>query len=115
MATLLIGIVVITLVVPLCVYIVGQFKAFSAAIQGMSNGQVPSWAASLSLAILLVTFEALGGLTVVALTDVIQGALLAAGACIMFAYVQTLHGGMLWGRLKRSARTVQAQCNYLGV
>ena len=94
MASLLIILILVATIVPTFVYIVGQFGAFSASIVRMSNFVIPSWLAAVCLAVLLVGFESLGGLTIVALTDVIQGIILGFGAFAMYAYVATVFKGM---------------------
>jgi len=81
---------VLTLVItiPCFVYLIAQFTAFSSTITSLSDDNIPFWAASIFLGIMVVMYEVLGGLKAVALTDVLQGSILLLGALMVFVYVE---------------------------
>eukprot|EP01006_Ploeotia_vitrea_P021207 TRINITY_DN53562_c0_g1_i1.p1 TRINITY_DN53562_c0_g1~~TRINITY_DN53562_c0_g1_i1.p1 ORF type:complete len:672 (-),score=27.53 TRINITY_DN53562_c0_g1_i1:102-2117(-) len=87
-------VMVVSLVVPTAIYVLAQFASFGGTISGLSGGTIPTWAGSLFLAGLLVIYEAVGGLTAVALTDVLQGLVLLFGSCVIFVFQGTVFEGM---------------------
>ena len=57
----------------LCNYTLAQLKAMGAAVEGITDGAVPSAYGIIALAIIMVIYETLGGMRSVAWTDVLQG------------------------------------------
>ena len=77
----------------LCNYTLAQLKAMGAAVEGITDGGVPSAYGIVFLAIIMVIYETLGGMRSVAWTDVIQGVVLLVGFSIIFVLVPQLGGG----------------------
>jgi len=80
--------------VPCFVYLIAQFVAFSSTISSLSDDNIPFWAASIFLGIMIVMYEVFGGLRAVALTDVLQGSILLVGALMVFVFVERMYGGL---------------------
>jgi SSS family solute:Na+ symporter/sodium/pantothenate symporter len=79
----------------LCNYTLAQLKAMGAAVEGISNGAVPSAYGIIALAIIMVIYETLGGMRSVAWTDVMQGIVLLIGFAVLVVIVPTQLGGGL--------------------
>ena len=77
----------------LCNYTLAQLKAMGAAVEGITNGAVPSAYGIVALAIIMVVYETLGGMRSVAWTDVLQGIVLLAGFLILVFLIPDLGGG----------------------
>ena len=75
-------------------YTLAQLKAMGAAVEGITNGAVPSAYGIIALAIIMVVYETLGGMRSVAWTDVIQGSVLLVGFAILLVIVPQLGGGL---------------------
>ena len=79
----------------LCNYTLAQLKAMGAAVEGITNGAVPSAFGIVALAIIMVVYETLGGMRSVAWTDVMQGVVLLTGFLVLaFIIPQKLGGGL---------------------
>jgi len=79
----------------LCNYTLAQLKAMGAAVEGLTDGMVPSAYGVVALAIIMVVYETLGGMRSVAWTDVLQGVVLLAGFLILVLIIpQQLGGGL---------------------
>uniref|UniRef100_A0A0G4HUP1 Sodium/solute symporter n=1 Tax=Chromera velia CCMP2878 TaxID=1169474 RepID=A0A0G4HUP1_9ALVE len=85
-------IISLTLLASLALYTVAQFTAMGTTVEGMSNGKISSLVGAASLTVLLLLYEALGGLTAVAFTDTMQGFLMLLGFALMLAYIQSRGG-----------------------
>ena len=79
----------------LCNYTQLQLKAMGAAVEGITQGAVPSAYGIIALAIIMVIYETLGGMRSVAWTDVIQGVVLLVGFALLVMIVPTQLGGGL--------------------
>ena len=79
----------------LCNYTLAQLKAMGAAVEGITQGAVPSAYGIVALAIIMVIYETLGGMRSVAWTDVIQGVVLLVGFALLVMIVPTQLGGGL--------------------
>ncbi|MEE3232685.1 MAG: sodium:solute symporter family protein [Candidatus Latescibacterota bacterium] len=77
----------------LCNYALAQLKAMGAAVEGITDGGVPSAYGIVFLAIIMVIYETLGGMRSVAWTDVLQGVVLLVGFSIILVLVPQLGGG----------------------
>ena len=77
----------------LCNYTLAQLKAMGAAVEGITDGAVPSAYGIIALAVIMVIYETLGGMRSVAWTDVLQGVVLLVGFSIIFVLVPDLGGG----------------------
>lgn len=75
-------------------YTLAQLRAIGAAVEGLTNGSVPSAYGIISLAIIMVVYETLGGMRSVAWTDMIQGILLLLGFLMLLFMVPGLAGGL---------------------
>ena len=75
-------------------YTLAQLKAMGAAVEGLSDGAVPSAYGIIALAIIMVAYETLGGMRSVAWTDVIQGVVLLLGFSILLVLIPRLGGGL---------------------
>ena len=78
----------------LCNYTLAQLKAMGAAVEGLTDGAVPSAYGIVALAIIMVVYETLGGMRSVAWTDVIQGTVLLVGFAILLVVIPQLGGGL---------------------
>lgn len=75
-------------------YTLAQLKAMGAAVEGITDGQMPSAYGIIALAIIMVIYETLGGMRSVAWTDVIQGVVLLTGFSILLFVIPGLGGGL---------------------
>ena len=75
-------------------YTLAQLRAIGAAVEGLTNGAVPSAYGIITLAIIMVVYETLGGMRSVAWTDMIQGILLLSGFLMLLFMVPGLAGGL---------------------
>jgi len=75
-------------------YTLAQLKAMGAAVEGLTHGSVPASYGIVTLAIIMVLYETLGGMRSVAWTDVIQGVLLLVGFLLLLFMVPKLAGGL---------------------
>ena len=75
-------------------YTLAQLKAMGEAVEGLTNGAVPSAYGIVTLAIIMVAYETLGGMRSVAWTDMIQGILLLLGFLMLLFMVPGLAGGL---------------------
>ena len=75
-------------------YTLAQLKAMGAAVEGITDGQVPAAYGIVALAVIMVSYETLGGMRSVAWTDVIQGVVLLIGFSILLFIVPDLGGGL---------------------
>ena len=75
-------------------YTLAQLKAMGAAVEGITNGAVPSAYGIVGLAVIMVIYETLGGMRSVAWTDVLQGVVLLVGFSILLFLVPGLGGGL---------------------
>lgn len=75
-------------------YTLAQLKAMGAAVEGITNGQMPSAYGIIALAVIMVIYETLGGMRSVAWTDVIQGVVLLTGFSILLFVIPGLGGGL---------------------
>ena len=75
-------------------YTLAQLKAMGAAVEGLTHGTVPSAYGIVTLAIIMVVYETLGGMRSVAWTDMIQGTLLLLGFLMLLFMVPQLAGGL---------------------
>lgn len=85
----------VLMIYALCNYTLAQLKAMGAAVEGITNGAVPSAYGIVALAIIMVIYETLGGMRSVAWTDVIQGVVLLIGFALLVIIVPTQLGGGL--------------------
>ena len=74
-------------------YTLAQLKAMGAAVEGLTDGTVPSAYGIVALAIIMVVYETLGGMRSVAWTDVIQGVVLLIGFIVLLFMIPQLGGG----------------------
>ena len=88
----------VMMIYALCNYTLAQLKAMGAAVEGITQGAVPSAYGIVALAIIMVIYETLGGMRSVAWTDVIQGVVLLVGFALLVMIVPTQLGGGLDGR-----------------
>jgi SSS family transporter len=75
-------------------YTLAQLKAMGAAVEGITDGGVPSAYGIIALAVIMVIYETLGGMRSVAWTDVIQGVVLLTGFTILLFVIPGLGGGL---------------------
>ena len=75
-------------------YTLAQLKAMGAAVEGLTDGAVPSAYGIVALAIIMVLYETLGGMRSVAWTDVQQGLVLLVGFVILLWIIPDLGGGI---------------------
>ncbi len=75
-------------------YTLAQLKAMGAAVEGITDGMVPSEYGIVGLAIIMVVYETLGGMRSVAWTDVIQGLVLLTGFLLLLFTIPALGGGL---------------------
>lgn len=84
----------LTFFIPSAIYLLAQFISFTANMNVLSGGAVPQWFWGLLFFLLLVTFETVGGLRAVVLTDVFQGGVLLFGAVAWLVVQYTTFGGL---------------------
>uniref|UniRef100_A0A0G4IAJ3 Sodium/solute symporter n=1 Tax=Chromera velia CCMP2878 TaxID=1169474 RepID=A0A0G4IAJ3_9ALVE len=82
----------LTFLVSLSIFTVAQFSAMGTTVEGLSNGRISSLVGAAALSVLLLLYEAMGGLTAVALTDTLQGFLLLLGFGLMLVFIQQRGG-----------------------
>jgi len=70
-------------------YIIGQFKAIGQSAVGVSNGSIPAVWGAVALGVVMLIYEALGGMRSVAWNDAIQGVLL------VFAFLSLVGVGVV--------------------
>ena len=75
-------------------YTLAQLKAMGVAVEGITDGGIPSAYGIIALAVIMVVYETLGGMRSVAWTDVIQGVVLLTGFSILLFLVPGLGGGL---------------------
>lgn len=75
-------------------YTLAQLKAMGAAVEGLSDGAIPSAYGIIALAIIMVVYETLGGMRSVAWTDMIQGIILLVGFLVLAFLIPSLGGGL---------------------
>ena len=75
-------------------YTLAQLKAMGAAVEGLTDGAVPSAHGIVALAFIMVVYETLGGMRSVAWTDVIQGIVLLTGFAALLFMIPGLGGGL---------------------
>jgi len=78
----------------LCNYTLAQLKAMGAAVEGLTDGSIPSSYGIVALALIMVVYETLGGMRSVAWTDAIQGVVLLTGFAILLFVIPRLGGGL---------------------
>ena len=84
----------VLMIYALCNYALAQLTAMGAAVEGITNGAVPAAYGIISLAVIMVVYETLGGMRSVAWTDVMQGSVLLLGfGILVFLIPQKLGGG----------------------
>lgn len=74
-------------------YVVGQFSAIGSTAEGMSNGAIPSLLAAIFMCVLMLGYEALGGMKAIALTDLVQGLILMVGCVLYFPLMESVFEG----------------------
>ncbi|CAK0799202.1 unnamed protein product [Prorocentrum cordatum] len=84
----------VAFLIPSAIYLLAQFIAFSANMSALSHGALPQWAFGLFFFLLLATFEAVGGLRAVVLTDVFQGGVLILGVVAWLVVQSVVFGGV---------------------
>ena len=75
-------------------FTLAQLKAMGAAVEGLTDGRVPSAYGIAALALIMVVYETLGGMRSVAWTDVIQGVVLLTGFAVLAVLIPRLGGGI---------------------
>jgi SSS family transporter len=75
-------------------YTLAQLKAMGAAVEGLTDGSVPSAYGIIGLAVIMVLYETMGGMRSVAWTDVQQGVVLLVGFAILIWIIPDLGGGI---------------------
>ena len=75
-------------------YTLAQLKAMGVAVEGITDGRVPSAYGIIALAIIMVVYETLGGMRSVAWTDVMQGVVLLTGFLTLAFIIPQLGGGL---------------------
>ena len=84
----------VLMIYALCNYALAQLTAMGVAVEGITNGAVPAAYGIISLAVIMVVYETLGGMRSVAWTDVMQGSVLLLGfGILVFLIPQKLGGG----------------------
>ena len=84
-------------------YTLAQLKAMGAAVEGLSDGAIPSAYGIIALAIIMVVYETLGGMRSVAWTDMIQGIILLVGFLVLAFLIPSLGVGLVrWSKKSAS-------------
>jgi Na+/proline symporter len=78
----------LVLIVTLCTFALGNFKAIGLLLESVSGGLIGFATAVLVLALIMGVYESLGGMRAVVWTDVLQGLLLLLGCLTIFYSVQ---------------------------
>lgn len=76
-------------------YMLEQLVAIGHAVAGLTAGTIPYGWAVIGFIVIMLTYEWLGGMRAVAVTDTLQGLILLFGICIMVAGGVLLAGGDL--------------------
>ena len=84
----------VLMIYALCNYTLAQLKAMGAAVEGLTDGSIPSSYGIVGLALIMVVYETLGGMRSVAWTDAIQGVVLLTGFAILLFVIPRLGGGL---------------------
>ena len=84
----------IMMIYALANFALAQLKAMGAAVEGLTDGRVPSAYGIVALALIMVVYETLGGMRSVAWTDVIQGVVLLSGFAVLVVLIPDLGGGL---------------------
>ena len=84
----------VVMIYALANYTLAQLKAMGAAVEGLTDGAVPSAYGIIALAVIMVVYETLGGMRSVAWTDVQQGIVLLIGFALLLWIVPGLGGGI---------------------
>lgn len=84
----------VVMIYALANYTLAQLKAMGAAVEGLTDGGVPSAYGIIGLAVIMVLYETLGGMRSVAWTDVQQGVVLLVGFAILVWIIPDLGGGI---------------------
>ncbi|MBB6449996.1 SSS family transporter [Geomicrobium halophilum] len=74
-------------------YLLEQLVAVGHAVSGLTGGTIPYGVAVIAFIIVMLTYEWLGGMKAVAVTDALQGIILLLGIIIMLIGALTLSGG----------------------
>ncbi|MCX2982670.1 sodium:solute symporter family protein [Halieaceae bacterium IMCC14734] len=82
----------LVLIVTLCTFALGNFKAIGLLLESVSGGMIGFATAVLVLALIMGVYESLGGMRGVVWTDVLQGLLLLLGCLIIFYSVHATSG-----------------------
>ncbi|MEE2777263.1 MAG: sodium:solute symporter family protein [Acidobacteriota bacterium] len=75
-------------------YILEQLVAMGHAVEGISSGRISFMTGVLTLVVVMLVYESLGGMRSVAWTDVIQGTLLLVGCTCILYILLTSKGGI---------------------
>ncbi|QQK76457.1 sodium:solute symporter family protein [Salicibibacter cibarius] len=76
-------------------YLLEQLVAIGHAVSGLTGGTIPYEIAVIGFIIVMLTYEWLGGMKAVAITDAVQGSLLFVGVILLLAGAFALTGGGL--------------------
>lgn len=79
---------------PALTYVLAQFKSMGSTIEGLSNGDIPAFAAAAVFCVIMILYETFGGLRAIAWTDTLQGAVLAFGFLMFYGAQEELFGGV---------------------
>jgi solute:Na+ symporter, SSS family len=93
-STVLTTLLNIIFIVTLASYILANLKAIGHTIDVISGGLISFSTAIMSLALIMVIYESLGGMRAVAWTDMIQGLILLIGSLIIFFAIDSAYGGI---------------------
>ncbi|MCI2264513.1 sodium:solute symporter family protein [Sediminivirga luteola] len=74
-------------------YLLEQLVAIGHAVAGLTAGAIPYGWAVIGFIVIMLTYEWLGGMRAVAITDALQGIILMIGIAIMLAGALVLSGG----------------------
>ncbi|QDI91921.1 sodium:solute symporter family protein [Salicibibacter halophilus] len=74
-------------------YLLEQLVAIGHAVSGLTGGTIPYEIAVIGFIIVMLTYEWLGGMRAVAVTDAVQGSLLLVGVILLLVGAFTLTGG----------------------
>ena len=67
------------LIVAISNYLLAQLVAMGHVAEGLSGGHIPYWVGVVSLTLVIIIYETVGGMRAVAWTDCVQGVMLAVG------------------------------------
>lgn len=74
------------------IYIAGQFSAISELVQTVTEDQIPGWAGSIFMGIVILALESLGGLKSVMLTDTMQTIIMILSFIIVPLLLTEIYG-----------------------